>query len=295
MVSFCCIFLIKNLIDTTADTLLSPVGFIQGMTVLYMAKKNVKHKLRKFQLLVISGLILSGMDTAVAGENKSGDVSGITLGTSRMIYPSGARSVNLGVNNTAGHPFLVKSEVLDESMQHEAPFIVTPPLFRLDGGQRNTLSITRTGGDFPADRESVNRVCVSSIPPEPDSAGDDSEKETGKDKISVTRRVLPVLCIKLFVRPESVRGNSLDVADKVTWTIKGNTVVVSNPTPFYINISEASVNGKKLKMDETYKSYLPPFSEEKYPLPSGVVKNSTVKWKVIGDYGESKEEKTVLK
>lgn len=265
------------------------------MTVLYTAKKNMKNNLRKFQLLVISGLILSGMDAAVAGENGAGEVSGVTLGASRVIYPSGARSVNLGVSNSSDHPFLVKSEVLDESMQHEAPFIVTPPLFRLDGGQRNTLSITRTGGDFPADRESVNRVCVRSIPPEPDSAGDNSKKESGKDKISVTKRVLPVLCIKLFVRPESVRGNSLDVADKVTWTIKGNTVVASNPTPFYINISDASVNGKKLKMGESYKSYLPPFSEEQFPLPSGTVKNSTVKWKAVGDYGESKEEKTVLK
>ncbi|ECI5660561.1 molecular chaperone [Salmonella enterica] len=253
-----------------------------------MAKK-VKNELSKFKLLTISGLIFSGLGSvAVAAENQSG---GVSLGASRVIYPVGARSVNLSVNNTADNPFLVKSEVLDETMQHEAPFVITPPLFRLDGGQRNTLSITRTGGNFLADRESVNWVCVNSIAPEPDSEGDGSKKENRNDNISVMSRLLPGICIKLFVRPESLQGNSLDVANKVTWKIKGNTVAASNPTPFYINISEASVSRKKLKMDKTY---IPPFSEEKYPLPSGVVKNNTVIWKIVGDYGEDKEEETVL-
>ncbi|EDS7589095.1 molecular chaperone [Salmonella enterica subsp. diarizonae] len=244
----------------------------------------------QFQTLIISGLIFSGLGlsgSAVSSENKDNNGGGVNLGASRLIYPSDKKGIILRVNNTADHPFLVKSEVMDESMQHEAPFIVTPPLFRLDGGQHNTLSITRTGGDFPVDRESINWLCVQSIPPEPDSVW----AETGRDNISVTSRLLPGICIKLFVRPDVAHGNSLDVADKVTWTIEGKTVTASNPTPFYINISKASVNGKKIKIDKTY---IPPFSEEKYPLPDGVVKNSIVKWTVVGDYGENKDEKTVL-
>ncbi|EGA2769291.1 hypothetical protein H5K18_003771 [Salmonella enterica] len=58
-----------------------------------------------------------------------------------------------------------------------------------------------------------------------------------------------------------------------------------------MNISWASVNGKKLKMDKTY---IPPFSEEKYPLPEGVVKNNAISWSVVGDYGEEKKILSIL-
>lgn len=260
---------------------------------LYQTGK-LKNRTPILQLMIVSSLILLHPSGSVfAAENNTGAPDGVGLGASRVIYPSGSRGVSLKVNNTADNPFLVKSEVLDESGQHEAPFIVTPPLFRLDGGQSQALSIVRTGGDFPADRESINWVCVSSIPPEPDSAWDDSKRDAGKEKIAVAIRMLPVRCVKLFVRPSGVRGNSLDAANKVTWTIKGGAVVSSNPTPFYINISEASVEGKKLKMG---KSYIPPFSEERYLLPHGIAKsNSVVRWSVIGDYGEEKEKTVTVK
>ncbi|EHI3950318.1 TPA: molecular chaperone [Salmonella enterica subsp. enterica serovar Birkenhead] len=78
----------------------------------------------------------------------------------------------------------------------------------------------------------------------------------------------------------------MDVADKVSWSVSGKTITATNPTPFYMNTSQASFNGKKLKMD---KSYIPPFSDEKYPLPGNEIKG-TVTWSVIGDYGETREK-----
>ncbi|EBQ9004851.1 molecular chaperone [Salmonella enterica] len=228
---------------------------------------------------IMSGIFISGISCmAVAGE------IGVSLGATRVIYPSDSKGVTLSVDNKAENPFLIKSVVLDESTKKTAPFVITPPLFRLDGGQRNAIKITRTGGDYPSDRESINWLCVQSIPPEPDSAWNEGSKEGGGASVSV--QVSLNSCIKLFVRPDSVQGNPVDVADKVSWAIKGGNITASNPTPFYMNISEASVNGKKLNMK---RSYIPPFSDEKYLLPKGVDK-ATVRWTVVGDYGEQKEK-----
>ncbi|EJD2112444.1 fimbria/pilus periplasmic chaperone [Salmonella enterica] len=108
--------------------------------------------------LGVSALMLVCLSfQSFADENNGQQDGGVLLGASRVIYPgNNSRGVTLTVSNQVSHPFLVKSMVLDESRQHGAPFIVTPPLFRLDGGQRNTLTITRTGGRFPADREALN-------------------------------------------------------------------------------------------------------------------------------------------
>ncbi|EGY4497191.1 molecular chaperone [Salmonella enterica] len=220
-----------------------------------------------------------------------GDVSsqsfGVTLGGSRVVYPLNGKGVSLNVTNPQSFPILVKSSVLDETQKKEAPFIITPPLFRLNGGQRNALNITRTGGDYPADRESINWVCVQGIPPEPDSAWAGDEKQGSDKKVSMSVQVIINSCIKLFVRPESVSGNPVGVADKVSWKVSGKTLTAANPTPFYMNVSSLAFNGAKLNMT---RSYIPPFAEEKIPLPAGAATKGTLKWEVIGDYGEKKEE-----
>lgn len=212
---------------------------------------------------------------------------GVNLGASRVIYPSASKGVTLSVENPANYPFLVKSVVLDESTRRAAPFIVTPPLFRLDAGQRNVVTITRTGGNYPADRESVNWVCVQSIPPEPDVVWAEDKNGHGGSGISMNVQLSLNSCIKLFVRPDAVKGNSVDMADKVSWSITGKSLTASNTTPFYINVSQVVVNGRKLEMT---RSYIPPFSDEKYSLPKDVAAKATIQWTVVGDYGEKKEK-----
>lgn len=232
----------------------------------------------------------SALASAADAGNAGVRSSGVTLGATRVIYPLNGNGVSLSVTNPQDIPVLVKSSVLDETMKKETPFIITPPLFRLDGGQRNSLNITRTGGDYPADRESLNLICVQGIPPEPDSVwGGDEKQGSDKKKVSTSVQLIIGSCIRMFVRPESLSGNPVSVADKVSWKVTGKTLTAVNPTPFYMSVSSPTFNGAKLKMA---RSYIPPFAEEKISLPSGAAAKGTLKWEVIGDYGE-KREKTV--
>ncbi|EEP9145128.1 molecular chaperone [Salmonella enterica] len=235
-------------------------------------------------------LVCVSHSALATGGDVSSQSSGVTLGATRVIYPLNGKSASLSVTNPQDFPVLVKSVVLDEGQKKEAPFIITPPLFRLDAGQQNSLNITRTGGDYPADRESVNWICVQGIPPEPDSAwAGDNKTGSDKKKVSMSVQIIIDSCIKMFVRPESVSGNPVNVADKVSWKISGKTLTAANPTPFYMNVSSLTFNGAKLNMT---RGYIPPFAEEKVSLPSGAAVKGTLKWEVIGDYGE-KREKTV--
>lgn len=242
------------------------------------------------RVVCLACISCSALASAADAGNAGVRSSGVTLGATRVIYPLNGNGVSLSVTNPHDIPVLVKSSVLDETMKKEAPFIITPPLFRLDGGQRNSLNITRTGGDYPADRESLNLICVQGIPPEPDSVwGGDEKQGSDKKKVSTSVQLIIGSCIRMFVRPESLSGNPVSVADKVSWKVTGKTLMAVNPTPFYISVSSLTFNGAKLKMA---RSYIPPFAEEKIALPSGAAAKGTLKWAVTGDYGE-KREKTV--
>lgn len=94
--------------------------------------------------------------------------AGIVMGGTRVIYHEGKREASISVTNADNHsPYLVQSWVENyaEADKSPVPFIVTPPLFRLDPEQENVLRINFIGSPLPGDRESVYWLNVKSISP----------------------------------------------------------------------------------------------------------------------------------
>lgn len=94
--------------------------------------------------------------------------AGIVMGGTRVVYQEGKREAAISVTNADTHsPYLVQSWVENyaENNKSRVPFIVTPPLFRLDPEQQNVLRINYIGGTLPTDRESVFWLNVKSIAP----------------------------------------------------------------------------------------------------------------------------------
>ena len=247
--------------------------------------------LLRLVLYVLTGLLLSGSanfsfaaDVSDSGKEKNMDLSSkvfsLHLGATRVVYNPDLSGEKLTVINDHDYPMLVQSEVLAEDQKSRAPFVVTPPLFRLDALQSSRLRIVRTGGDFPGDRESLQWVCVKGIPPkEDDKWAEEANKSKLADKVSLQVQLSVSSCIKLFVRPPSVKGHPEDVAGNVTWQKAGNKLKGNNPTPFYINLSELKMGGKEVKE----RHYIAPFSSYEYLLPAGTT--GRVQWQVITDYG----------
>jgi P pilus assembly chaperone PapD len=91
----------------------------------------------------------------------------ITVGGTRLIYNGAENEASLPVSNSKDAvPYLIQSWIeLSENSKEQVPFIVTPPLFRLDGGHENTLRVIYTGEtSLPENRESVFWLNVKSIP-----------------------------------------------------------------------------------------------------------------------------------
>lgn len=207
---------------------------------------------------------------------------GVMIESSRIIYPLQSSGTTLSVVNPQTYPVLVQTRIVNEEKSNIAPFFVTPPLFRLDAGQKYSLQVTKTGGNFPEDKESLLWACVKGIPPKVDDLwADDKNKNTTERKdIGVRLNISIDNCIKFIVRPPKLKGSSTDYAGEISWRISGGGLIAQNKSPFYMNIGEIYFNDIRLPA-----AYIAPWGEQKFLLQKNHASMGSVTWNVIDDYG----------
>lgn len=205
----------------------------------------------------------------------------VKTGATRIIYSAGSNGASMTVMNPQAYPMLVQSEVMMEDRKTRAPFIVTPPLFRLDGHQQSRIKIIATSNHDNDMTESLFWLCLKGIPPEPDAEWTDEayKKKRARQHATLLTQLRIKNCLKLLVRPSSLHGTPEDVASSLTWVINGKTLTVNNPTPFFINLR--SVQLGNIKVNNT--DYVPPMSKRELGIPADA--HGPVHWQLITDYG----------
>ncbi|AGV11811.1 TPA: fimbria/pilus periplasmic chaperone [Haemophilus influenzae] len=203
----------------------------------------------------------------------SAQASVIILGT-RLIYPGNQSSLNVQLNNQDSSPALVQSWIEDkQGSQAQVPFIITPPVTRVEGNQGQTLRITFTGTQaLPQDRESLYYFNLLDIPPKPSKAY--LKDNPNYLQFSVRSR------LKLFYRPSNLPYPPAEAYKKVTWLAKGGKLWADNPTPYYLTFTQATVGGKSAPEAVM----VAPFSQGEFDV-KGVNNGQKVKWSLINDYG----------
>ncbi len=206
--------------------------------------------------------------------------AGIIVGGTRLVYDSSNKESSISVKNPEGStPYLIQSWVDDagpnDDNKHakKPPFIVTPPLFRLDAGLENTLRVVKLKETalLPKDRESVFWLNIKSIPSERKNA--DGSVTQNRLQISVKTR------IKLFYRPQGFAYTVAEAAEKISFKRVGDSLIASNPTPYYFSFNTLKVGGVNV---ESYSTMLPPKGEAQYKLKGN---GGAVEWNYINDFG----------
>ena len=82
--------------------------------------------------------------------------AGVIINGTRLVYQGEKKESSIGISNPDDINYLVQSWV-DTGLKKggKAPFLITPPLFRLNAKEDNVLRVVRTGGNMPEDRESL--------------------------------------------------------------------------------------------------------------------------------------------
>ena len=93
--------------------------------------------------------------------------AGVVVGGTRLVYDGKKKESSLGLRNPDNIAYLIQSWVdMPEGVSGRAPFVITPPLFRLDAKQNNILRVVRAGGALSLIHisEPTRPVCSSRMP-----------------------------------------------------------------------------------------------------------------------------------
>ncbi|WP_435928703.1 fimbrial biogenesis chaperone [Dryocola sp. BD613] len=208
----------------------------------------------------------------------------VVINGTRVIYPSSEKEVTLRLENKGDKSSLVQvwidqGDSSAKINQIAVPFIMLPPVSRIEPSQGQTLRISYTGDSLPQDRESIFWLNVLDIPPK-------AEKQIG-NSIEMAFRSR----IKLFYRPSGLNISSYDEQmNQLSWSTKpcGKTecVAINNPTPLFVTLSKLeAMSGDKVLASQTG-SMIPPFSSETYPLRHYAGDNALF-IEYINDFGSS--------
>lgn len=197
----------------------------------------------------------------------------VIISGARVIYPSGQKEVTVKLDNVGKSPVLVQSwidngdaEAKPEKIQ--VPFILTPPINRIEAKKGQTLRLSYTGAPLPSNKESVFFLNVLEIP--------------AKDKALQSDNLLQMAFrsrIKLFFRPAGLTGNANDAVKALTWTASPGGVTATNPTPYHVSLVELSLAGKKVEGQ-----MVPPNGSLSFAL-SGARAGSQLAVSSVNDYG----------
>jgi fimbrial chaperone protein len=204
----------------------------------------------------------------------------IVLGGTRVIYPSNKPEVQIALKNKDLHArYLVQSWVSYPN-NAKAPFVITPPVYKLQENRQTLLHIIYTGdkNKLPQDRESLFIANVKSV-----SALSAELKDKNTLQFAMKTR------LKLFWRPSQLKeADAMSAWEKISFRRAGNELIAKNPTPFYVSFGELSVGGKEVPVVESKTTpgalymMVAPFSEQRFTLPKSA---GPVTWTAINDFG----------
>lgn len=197
-------------------------------------------------------------------------LANVVVGGTRLVYEASKKEASISVVNQSNNSvYLVQSWIENgaETRVGKAPFVITPPLFRLDPSQENLLRVIHLDGALPQNRESLYWLNIKAIP---------STKKNGGNEllIAVKNR------LKLIYRPSALSSKIANEAYKsVHFSRQGSQLVVKNPTPYYISFYKIKVGHAEIKDAGT----VSPESSHSWPLPLGA--SGKVTWQAINDFG----------
>ncbi|WP_414538891.1 molecular chaperone [Stenotrophomonas forensis] len=207
--------------------------------------------------------------------------AGVVITGTRVIFPAQEREVTLRLTNTAQTPVLVQSWIDDGDVRSTpaqaaaVPFVIRPPVFRMNAESGQAMRILHTGQPMPEDRESVYYLNVLEVP----AVG--TEADRAHLQLIVRSR------LKLFYRPKGLSAaGAAKAPSQLIWTASragnGWALEARNPTAYHVNINAVITANERIAA-----GLAAPFATTRYTLSQAQFNalGPTVTFEAVSDHG----------
>lgn len=211
----------------------------------------------------------------------------------RVIFPSSEKEVSVRLSNEGQSPGLVQlwmdaGDINAKPDEVKVPFVLTPPLFRIEPGKGQTLRMIHTREPLAQDKESLFYLNLLEVPPRPTALEEDNANFM---QMAFRTR------IKVFYRPKALDSQDAyyKASAQFTWTVVRDganyALEVRNPSPYYFSFVKAglisNVEGGRSIMNEDG-GMVAPGGTQKFvlkELKSMPVAGQKVTFNFLNDFG----------
>lgn len=243
--------------------------------------------MKKKFLNSLAALLLASVYFSSASAN-------VTIIGTRVIYPSSEKEVTVRLDNRGNQPALVQAWIDDGDINQavdkiNVPFVLLPPVFRMEANKGQTLRIVFTGSNLPADKESIYWLNVLDIPPKDKSLADKNQLQ-----MAIRSR------IKLFYRPTGLNSRDADKsAAALIWrkNNKTNRLTAVNNSPYHINVAQITAetaDGRKVLSENG--GMLLPHGTKDFTFKTSNIDNikPTLHYQYLDDFGAARDVESQL-
>ncbi|WP_231502047.1 molecular chaperone [Herbaspirillum sp. RV1423] len=218
----------------------------------------------------------------------------VVIHGTRVIFPADEKEVTVRMTNEGKAPGLVQvwidtGDINDKPDQTQVPFVLTPPLFRVEPGKGQTLRMIFSQKPLRQDRESIFYLNLLEVPPRPK---DLDESDVNYMQMAYRTR------IKIFYRPKALNTQEQYFAApaQISWKVlrdgdAGYVLEASNPTPYYFSFTNVGVMGGAEGGKDAVNNdggMVAPGGTERFPLKEMKKQpdaGAKVKYTFLNDYG----------
>jgi chaperone protein EcpD len=163
----------------------------------------------------------------------------VVINSTRIVYPQDDKEVTIRLHSKNQAPVLIQAwlDSGDEQSTPDlatAPFVLTPPIFRMEPGKQQVVRMAYTGEALSRAQESLFWFNVLEVPSRPQGG------QQG-DQVQFAFRSR----IKVFLRPSGLPYQVEEAPGKLQWRSvpgeHGQALEVFNPTPYHVTFERIEV------------------------------------------------------